>query len=283
MGHDVQASVARRFMLAMVEYSEIPKLSDGGAFDRVFPTQDVLLDERSVGNQIAMPLNKFAADDRGGTVLLDREFNKIPLGEATWEKLELYDLINTGTIFDAVQSIGRYSSVYGNADEHGRVIYDTDAGNETIYVKNTERRKKNSSYALADFAFVLENCNFMKGVRRGGLPYAIWVDLASILAVFDDVGGRQKFHDISSLDSGTSDRGKNRYSAADTDAKYSNILTNYRSPVTCEHIAGDGWVCPHLGGDGICKKFRLSDGRGPRTPATVHFLRGDRDRAQVVG
>ena len=281
-GNVITASVARRFLLAMVEYAELPHLTKGGAFDRVFPTQDFLRGENAVGNQIAMPLNKFAADDREGTMLLDRDLKKIPLGDATWDRIELYDFISSGAIFDAVQSIGKYSFVYGNINEHGKIIYERKINKGTIGAKNNKDRGENNP-THADLKFVLENCNFMRSVLSGTLPYSIWVALASVLAIFDSVGGREEFHRISSFDGSVNSRGKSRYDADKTEEKYDNILSTYRSPNTCEYIAAEGWKCPHLGGDGICLKFRFRDGRGARTPATSYMFRhrerGDGARA----
>lgn len=270
-GNVITASVARRFLLAMIEYAELPHLSKGGAFDRVFPTQDFLRSENSVGNQIAMPLNKFAADNREGTMLLDRDLKKIPLGDATWERIELYDFISSGAIFDAVQSIGKYSFVYGNINEHGKIIYERKINRGTMRAKNNKEHGGNNP-TYADLKFVLENCNFMNRVLSGPLPYSIWVALASILAIFDSVGGREEFHRISSFDSGVNSRGKSRYDVDKTEEKYDNILSTYRSPNTCEYIAAEGWKCPHLGEDGICMKFRLNDGRGAKTPATSYMF-----------
>ena len=281
-GHDVLASVARRFMKSVVEYAELKGVNDGGAFDRIFPSGDNLLSDQSVGTQIAMPLNKFAADDRGGTMLLDREFKKIPLGDATWEKIELYDWVGTGDIFDAVCFLGKQSFVYGAVNEHGKRIYeDTKFG--TIKTRNNDGTCKNT---IEDLKFVLDNCNFMRRVASEiEIPYSMWFVLASVLASFDDVDGRSEFHRISKLDKSLDKRGHYKYDPVKTDGKYNNALATMRSPVTCQTMADMevGWRCKYLGKDGMCDKFRRSDGRGAKTPATIHVfaprVRGTRNAA----
>lgn len=267
MGNDFQASIARRFMQEMVNYSELRHYKDGGAFDRIFPSQDGLITESSVGSQIAMPLNSRAAKDRNGTMLLDSEFKLIPLNDASWERIELYKWITTGNVFDAVQSIGKYTSVYGEADETGRRVYGAEKNITTIRKSNPNRK-----VVEADLDFVIENCNFITSAASGTIPYQVWMSLASVFACFDKVGGRAAFHKISSMDPGVDSHGHSRYNPTLAEAKYDNILSTFKSPVTCEYLAQYGWKCPHLGDDTMCKKFRLGDGRGPRTPATVSFF-----------
>jgi len=81
----IESWIARNLMNAFIEMNGIRSINDGGAFDRLFPTQDELdlRDPRAIGNQIAMPLHKVAAEERGGTLLLDNDFSPIPLGDQT--------------------------------------------------------------------------------------------------------------------------------------------------------------------------------------------------------
>jgi hypothetical protein len=278
MGNDVQASVARRFMQEMINYAELKHFKDGGAFDRIFPNQDGLITEQSVGSQIAMPLNSKAAAERKGTMLLDSEFKLIPLNDASWDRIELYEWVTTGVLFDAVQSIGKYAAVYGEADESGKRVYGAEKDTVTIRQNNNSQTR---NIVKADLDFMVENCNFIKSAASGTIPYSVWMSLASVFCCFDKVGGRGEFHRISSMDPGVDSKGHSRYDRAKADTKYDNILSTFKSPVRCVYLAQSGWKCPHLGDDDICQKFRFSDGRGPRTPATVHMFGRVRNSAET--
>lgn len=267
IGKPVPGAVARRFMLTMLEVAELPRLSKGGAWDRVFPSQDTLITPQSIGNQIGMPLSRLAATQRGGTLILDRQFKPIPLGDATWDAIEMYQLVKNIDIFDASQDMGKLGFVYGDIDDHGNRVYEEKYTNGTIADSSSKRH-----CSRTELKYMISNCDFIKRVSGGDIPYDLWVALASILAIFDSVGGRNEFQQISSRDSGIGKRGKERYDAIATDQKYDNIRTNFKAPVTCKKIAEDGFVCPNMDFNGVCKKFRLRDGRGARTPATAYYF-----------
>lgn len=260
------AIYARRFMLTMIEAAELQKISDGGAFDRLFPSQDTLRDETSIGNQIAMPLNLKAARERGGSMLLDRQYQKIQLGEDTWEAIRTYKLIKRIDMFDAVQAIGRAAYVFGNMDEDGNLVHQQKGKAGGL------GNRSDSSYKKEDLNLILTECGFMKRVCTGDIPYFMWVALASILANFDGVGGREEFHRISSLDTTKDSRGRAKYNEQATNEKYENVRDNFRSPMTCQRISEEGWTCPLLSKNGTCKKYISTDGRGARTPATLHYF-----------
>jgi len=267
IGKKVTGAVARRFMLSMLECAELPRLNKGGAWDRVFPSQDKLITPKSIGNQIGMPMSKVAALSRGGTLLLDRQLKPIPLGDATWDAIEMYKLVQNLDLFDAVQTIGKLGFVYGDVNDSGELVYENAYGSESIGNRNKTNRSSHK-----DMQYMIRNCDFMVRVSHGDIPYFMWVALASVLAVFDNVGGRAEFQRISSLDCGVSSKGRERYDSAVADQKYDNVRNNFRTPITCKRLADDGWVCPSMDSQGICKKFRRKDGRGARTPATAPYF-----------
>jgi len=251
--------LARNLMKAFIERESILPISEGGAFDRLFPTQDELdpNDPKAIGNQIAMPLHKGAAEDRGGSMLLDNDFQRIELGDQTWDHLELYERVTRLQIWDAFGEIDRQTLM--------------NAGTERQQ-KEEERRKPRMGdgssgsrgprkKTTADLQYIFANCEFMKYGLAGNLSYDEWWILATILAQFDGHGGRTLWHHISSADK--------RYNSDQADKKYNNILLKMKAPVCCETISSYGWTCPMMGSDGQCNRFRNSQGRGPRTPATI--------------
>jgi hypothetical protein len=241
--------VARRFMEAFIEMCELPTLGEGGALDRIFPTQDTLPGGRSIGNQIAMPLNMEAANTRNGSMLLDQQFNTVPLGEPTWDMIELYDPVNRLDVVDALGEIGRLDVLEDSPAKRSRGgSFD---GRESFQDSNA-----------SDLDMIIGGCEFIQYACESGLTYFEWIALAANLACYDPHGGRALFHKISACDKG-------RYNHETTEKKYENILRTMGGPITCERIASEGWRCPMLGEDGVCNKFRNDFGRGPRAPASI--------------
>jgi hypothetical protein len=259
----IAAWLARNLMKAFIERENILPIKDGGAFDRLFPTQDELdpRDPRAIGNQIAMPLHKGAAEERGGSMLLDHDFQRLELGEQTWDHLELYERVTSLQIWDAFDEIGR----------RGLMTTGTELQQRNEENRKQRMRGESSDWrglrqkTAADLQYIFANCEFMKHGLTGNLSYDEWWILAAILAQFDGHGGRTLWHHISSMDA--------RYDAQQAEKKYDNILSKMGAPVRCETISSYGWTCPMMGANGECSRFKNNYGRGPRTPATIcHFV-----------
>jgi hypothetical protein len=239
----IESWIARRLISSLVDYLDLEKLSEGGAYDRPFPTQDRLPDDpRSVGNQIAMPLHYVAANERGGTVLLDDEFRPVPLGEPTWDMLELYEPVTRWQIVNALRELG-YLMVLADGEE-GK----SDEGSQGITA---------DSNLLGP---VMKLCDFFVYSRTKPLSYYEWMALASNLAPFE--GGREAFHTISSQDT-------RRYNVNSCDRFFLQISKTFHGPVRCKSIAEEGWRCKRLGDDGRCSQYRFRNGMGAAAPAAV--------------
>lgn len=235
----VTAHQARRFMNHFVKMCGLKRVRDGGAFDRLFPAQDYLHDSTSIGNQIAMPFNMKAAQDRQGTMLLDRQFKTIPLGEETWDAIELHEPFSRLDFIDFLLSLP--------ADKQ-----------EVPEGRKGESRIKKS---VDNLRFMIENCEFMFHAASGALEYDEWVFLCANLAAYDNMGGRSAFHQLSKPDP--------RYDHEIAEKKYDNIVGKLQ-PTTCSRIS-EYWPCPFLGPDGQCDKVRLN-GRGARSPAALPHM-----------
>jgi hypothetical protein len=239
----VKSYLARRFMNYFIDMSGVRTVKQGGAFDRLFPSQDRLETSRSIGNQIAMPFHLKAAQERKGTMLLDRQFKVVPLGEETWDEIELYEPLEVLDLLDLLLDLS--------------IDIDEPKEEKTRRPLEQERVKLNEH----ELMFMLENCEFIWHAVSDFLSYDEWVFLAANLAAFDHLGGREAFHKISNVDS--------RYNYEITDKKYDDILGRL-SPTTCSRIS-EYWQCPSLGLDGQCNKFRYYR-RGARAPAALPFI-----------
>jgi hypothetical protein len=268
----IHSAVARRFMLKIIEQTELPSYREGGAFDRVFPSQDYLRDADSIGNQIAMPFNKVAAEERGGSMLLDACFNRIPLKDS-WDFLTEYKLIQMINLFDAAQEMGETCYIFECVDSDNNFLeaskYDG-ASRESMHARN-----KKFPRVKEQLEFMVRGCDFFRWVRENpGLSYGLWFALVSQLIPYDQVGGRGVFHGISAMDTGCDSKGHPRYSPESTDIQYDKALVTMRSSYSCERIAVEGWRCRWLGEGGFCTKFKSRDGRMARSPAFLPFFRG---------
>lgn len=241
---------ARSFLKTFIEMCDITRVKQGGAFDRMFPAQDELPnDGHSIGNQIAMPLNREAAIKRGGSLLLDHQFKTIPLGEPTWDALELYEPLDRIDFIELAEILGKTKEFLRQTPE-------------VLGKRGNKKRFSKRILGAGDMFSMVESCDFFQHAYNNYLSYDEWVSLAANLAPFDTQGGRRIFHSLSKHDE--------RYDYDIADKKYSNIASSLR-PTTCMRIA-DHWRCPHLGSDGQCEKFRTPAGRGPKSPAAVPFF-----------
>jgi hypothetical protein len=269
----VHAAIARRFMQKVVEQTGLPGFRNGGAFDRVFPTQDYLRTAGSVGSQIAMPFNVEAAQQRGGSMLLDRDFNPIPLKDS-WSFMQEYKLVRLFDLVDAVETMGETSYILECVDSRNNFIAEArfDGANRgSVYHQN-----KKSKCTGEQLEFMLRACDFLRWTKQTtNMPYPLWFALVSQLIIYDAIGGREVFHMISSMDKSHDNRGKPRYSQEKTDRQYDQALATLRSPYSCRRIAADGWQCPWLSDSG-CRKFTREDGRGAYAPARIALFRDRR-------
>jgi len=249
----MEAWIARSLILAIIDETGVEHLTEGGSYDRPFPTQDRLRDDsKAIGNQIAMPLHKGAADERRGALLLDQQFSLVPLGDATWDILELYEWVTRDQIVNAMMELGR---VHELTKQVGPLPYSGSPDRQNNDEPGLEERK-------GPILYLLRQCEFFKKAMENPLRYEEWIALASNLAVFE--GGRQIFHKISALDK--------RYDRQQAEIKFQDIQTSFRSVVTCVRLADFGWRCSQLGDDGECEKFRRGE-RGAKAPAAVaHYL-----------
>jgi hypothetical protein len=185
-------------------------------------------------------------------MLLDHQFNTIPLGDPTWDVLDLYDPVSSEQIVNAMVDLGH-------------LRYLTKPSGPLPY-SGSERNKKDNEPGLEEkkgpVLYLLQQCEFFKRAATVPLRYEEWIALASNLGVFE--GGRTLFHKLSALDK--------RYDRVQADEKFTDIQTNFRSVITCTRLADFGWRCPCLGDDGQCQRFTKGD-RGAKAPAAaVHYL-----------
>jgi hypothetical protein len=262
---NIEAWRARNLMKAFLEREEILPIKDGGAFDRLFPAQDELNtgDSKAIGNQIAMPLNKKAAEERGGCLLLDNDFNTIALGPHTWDCIELYERATKLSVYDALSEAGRHDLLTSGSEREQREAARKQYCGEGC---GGDIREPTND----DLCFIIENCEFIDYAMSTRLTYNEWWILATMLIRFDGIGGRRAWHIISGTDS--------RYNEAQAEKKYDDILSKVGNPVRCSTLSEYGWKCPELGKDGECNRFRNSQGRGPRTPVTIFHFAGSRSK-----
>jgi len=276
----VHAAIAHRFMAKVVAQTELPNIHQGGAFDRVFPSQDRLVSSKSIGNQIAMPFNMEAAEKRGGSMLLDRDFNRIQLSDS-WEAMQNYRLIRIVDLLDAAMAMGEVHHIFECVDADNNFIESSRfdrASHGSVYHRNKKERRTRS-----ELEFMVRACDFIQWAKHNPqLSYHLWLALASQLIVYDAVGGRSVFHAISSLDSRIDNRGQPVYSSERTDRQYDHALSGLRGPYSCRRIATEGWACRWMGEQG-CTKFTLRDGRGAHAPARLPFFRMDHDETARQG
>lgn len=241
----IESSLARRFMNTFMDMSGIKSVKEGGAFDRLFPSQDTLESSRSIGNQIAMPFHMKAAEERQGTMLLDRQFKVIPLGEETWDEIELYEPLEVIDLLDTCFDLS----------------IDIFEPEEIKPKRRIEREEPIVRMNGCEMFFMIEHCEFMSHALYDFLNYDEWVFLAANLAAFDHLGGKDAFHKISKVDP--------RYDPDATERKYNDILGKLK-PTTCSRIS-EYWRCPSLGSNGQCDKFRYYR-RGARAPAALPII-----------
>jgi len=262
----IEAWLARGFLNAFIEECELPHLNDGGAFDRTFPTQDDLSGGRSIGNQIAMPLHQLAAQQRGGAMLLDQNFDTIQLGDPTWSAIRHYKPIGREHILFALEDIGKTEVYYKPSFDAMRYRQRRRSGAPSQQPESLI----NEEYTAGDMAEMVENCDFFRyAYSDGRLSYFEWIAMAANLIPFDHQGGREAFHFMSQRDTQVNSLGRPRYDTEKTDNKYTNLLRTLKGPITCARIAEEGWRCPSMASDGRCTKFQLSNGLGPRAPSVI--------------
>lgn len=276
----VPAWLARNLMTACIEKENILTLKEGGAFDRLFPAQDALTphDPMAIGNQLGMPLNMRAAEERGGCVLLDSNFDKVEFGPAIWDYLDPYrELPERLQITDALMDLGRHTLLL---EPQERKMLETMTLEEAWSPANAppKRHREKRDFAPMtndDLYVVVYGCEYMKYANKNWLGYNLWWPLASMLCRFDGVGGRRMFHVVSYLDP--------RYDFDKTEKKYDQVLAGVKAPVKCSTVAKYGFECPMLGVDGMCDKFRNQWGRGPKTPATIPYFFSINTNKQAQG
>ena len=274
----VHAAVARRFMMKVIEQTELPHLNDGGAFDRVFPVQDHLRNRASIGNQIALPLNKKAAVERGGSMLLDHNFERIPL-QNSWDFMNEYRLVQIVDLLDAAMDMGEVHHIFECVDADNNFL--EAARFDGVSRGSVFHQNKLSKNTREQLEYMVRACDFIQWTRATqGLPYVFWLALVSQLIMYDNVGGRAVFQVISSMDTSCDSRGRFRYSVERADRQYDQALATLRGPYSCKRIAAEGWRCQWLGEDGSCTKFHSSGGRGAFSPAKMPFYRA-RDTRRV--
>lgn len=277
----VPAWLARSLMIGCIEKEGILPLNEGGAFDRLFPAQDELdpHNPRAIGNQLGMPLNMKAIEERGGCVLLDDNFDKIELGPPVWDRLRSCGLNEDFHATDALQELGRFDLLLEPRDRKVLTMNVAEAWTSTLDPRSSyaEAPPKRKIVPLTndDLSFTYTNCEFIEYAKRNHLNYNLWWALGAICIQFDGCGGRRLFHILSDMDP--------RYNSSKTEKKYNELLAKMRGPVKCSTFAKYGFECPSLGDDEMCDKFRNRNGRGPKTPATITYFVDIRPYKQAPG
>jgi len=281
----IEAFIARMMMESFIKEAGCRTIGEGGAFDRLFPAQDsVAHTGREIGNLIAMPLHMGAAHERGGSLLLDRQFNPIPLGDATWDAIEMYEPIKRLDIYDSLHEMGHVSALCDC----------TALAQKNRRDKIAERRATGSSphgnivslgerMTSRDLEYIFDNCDFFQYTLQHPLNYFEWLTLASNLAVFDGKGGRRIFNVISSHDTTVDSDGRPRYDEQNTIAKFKNVVRTMKGPITCKSLAVEGFRCPMLNEHGVCSRFYdWQRGYGPSAPSKIPFWSYVKDGVEAV-
>lgn len=269
----IEAWLARRFMLGFVEEAGLDHMRDGGSFDRVFPAADRLRNnDRAIGNQIAAPLHAQRARDTRGCLILDSQFCPVPLGEPTWDYLDLYESVCKDHVLEVCEEMETMDGVV----DHG---FDGDIrhGDDDGYDKHSGKPQNGGGTTRPrtqhQLDVVMRECELFHYVRQNPvLPYELWFAIGANLKFFEQ-GGRAAFHEISALDGSRDSRGAPRYDRDATNAKFDNILETVESPYSCARIAEEVWRCPELAEDGTCNRFRNQrTGKAPRSLASIPYF-----------
>lgn len=225
----VPAWIARRWMDWWLDDADI---SSASSFDRLIPPQDALDSRkpkrglRALGNLLGAPLHKGHALRHGGSLPLDpwevASGNFTPDGKH-WEHVA-QALDN-----DSKPTESSMRAFIGERRPADLRVGPTIARGPFVPAAPGDDKTLN---------FIVSHCEFFRHMREcGRQSYYLWVAAASQLQRFGEAG-RQAFHEISSHDP--------RYRSEETDRKWSD--TQGMSPLRCDTIASNGFVCPHLGG-----------------------------------
>lgn len=223
----VPAWIARRWMDWWLDESGV---SAASSFDRLIPPQDTLDSRkpkrglRSLGNLIGAPLHKGHALRNGGTLPLD-----------PWE-VASGNFEPDGNHWEYVAAALQNDSKPTEASMRSLI---GERRPSDLRVGPTVLRGPSLPVVPGDDAtldFVMSHCEFFRYMRqRGEQSYYLWIAAASQLQRYGEAG-RRAFHEISSMDP--------RYKHEETDRKWDD--TQGMSPIRCDTIASNGFVCPHL-------------------------------------
>ena len=238
----VPAWMARRWLQFWLEEAGIIRTDDEEeywddlppSFDRLIPPQDILSSGltfegmRRPGNLAGAPLNGRHARSHGGTMPLDPY--KVAMGNFEpdgkhWEHvmnaLEKRDW-GEAQLVEAIQDCPDELSIAPPT------FHRTESGaiKRALPVVPGDNR---------DLQYNVAFCEFFRYVRQPGVPYPLWMALATQLHRFGD-DGYDLWHQISSLDA--------RYEPKDTDLKWEQTADMH--PIRCDTLVQLGWRCPHL-------------------------------------
>ena len=224
----VPAWIARRWMTWWIDDASVGVAS---SFDRLIPPQDALDSRapkrgpRSVGNLIGAPLHKGHAIRRGGSLPLDpwevSGGNFDPDGKH-WEHV-MFALDH-----DNKPTVASMAALVGDKRPDELAAGPRQFSGSSLPVLPGDDDKLD---------FTLAHCEFFRHMRQPGeQSYALWLAAASQLQRFGEAG-RQAFHEISSFD--------HRYKSDETEKMWSQTIG--MTPIRCDTIATQGFVCPHIG------------------------------------
>ncbi|WP_233193542.1 DEAD/DEAH box helicase [Sporosarcina sp. P3] len=95
------SSLARTLGKALIEHADKKASAELDSFDRLFPSQDSLANTRSLGNLIALPLQRYARD-LGNSVFVNEAFQPF---EDQWLYLSCLNKIDKNMVYKSLQSL----------------------------------------------------------------------------------------------------------------------------------------------------------------------------------
>lgn len=225
----VPAWIARRWMTWWIDEADVGTAS---SFDRLIPPQDTLDSRapkrgpRALGNLIGAPLHKGHAKRRGGSLPLDPY--EVASGDFEPDGKH-WEHVVTALDHDDKPTVASMVALVGDKRPAELAAGPRQFGGHTLPVLAGDDAKLD---------FVLSHCEFFRFMRQPGeQSYAMWIAAATQLQRYGEAG-RRAFHEISSFD--------HRYRSDETERKWSQ--TSGMTPIRCDTIATQGFVCPHLGG-----------------------------------
>jgi len=282
------ASLLRDWMHRSIENAEVLHTSEGGTFDRIFPSQDRLSNNpNAIGNQLACPINAERAETTGGTRLIDPStWKPIPFGKQTFDYLHRYAdgcLVSSWRLHQMIHEMKDNGSWDKDDWSVGRNHYFTTLANLEDYTNMTGEMSASLGNAkeipIELLSLTFQCCPTLRKTLENRLSYQSWVGTATNLLPLDNATvlnqkgnqlvrpGEKLFLSLSSLDVSKINGRQARYQKGKAQSMYHGLKTNDYHPMNCSTMMeGGGGNCECCGEDGRCTLFCTSREKGAKSP-----------------